>query len=68
MTDYDLVILATFFGFLALAFLLLAPIYRFLKREEKASEQWTKEGLARRAREEPPSTNGRSHKKDKPAG
>ena len=53
--DYlTLVILATFFGFLALAALLLVPVYRFLKREEQASAQWTREQLARQA----PQANG----------
>ncbi|PSQ71204.1 MAG: hypothetical protein BRD38_02920 [Bacteroidetes bacterium QH_9_67_14] len=30
--------------------MLLAPIWRFLDREEKVSERWTKEALARRRR------------------
>ena len=44
-TNYTWVIIATFIGFCALAALLLVPVYRFLKREEKASEQWTRESL-----------------------
>jgi hypothetical protein len=48
-----LVIAITFVGFVALAFLLLFPIYRFLTREEKVAEEWTPEALARRQREEP---------------
>lgn len=46
---YTVVILAALIGFLLLAALLLVPVYRFLKREEAASEQWTREALRRRA-------------------
>ena len=45
-------------GFFLLAAILLVPVFRFLKREQKASEQWTAEALARRIRETPPSANG----------
>lgn len=48
MSGYDAVIIATLAGFLLLAYLLLAPVYRFLKREERASRDWTAESLARR--------------------
>lgn len=41
--DYTWLIIGTTIGFFALAAVLLVPIYRFLKREEKAAEQWTKE-------------------------
>jgi hypothetical protein len=34
-----------------LAALLLVPVYRFLRREETLSRQWTPEALARRMRE-----------------
>ena len=44
------VIAATFFGFITLAFLLLYPVYRFIRREEKQSEDWTRDALARRQR------------------
>ena len=43
-----LVIAGTFVGFIALAFFLLYPIYRFLTREERADEHWTPEALAKR--------------------
>ncbi len=43
--NYWLIILATLVGFFTLAAILLVPVYRFLKKEEKASAQWTKEGL-----------------------
>ena len=43
--NYDLIILGTLIGFFTLAAILLVPVYRFLKREEKVSEQWTEEAL-----------------------
>lgn len=49
-TYYLLIVIATLVGFCGLAYLLLAPIWRFLDREEKVSDQWTKEALARRRR------------------
>jgi hypothetical protein len=60
-TQIYLVVAGTFVGFLALAFGLLFPIYRFLTREEKAEQAWTAEAIARRqAREGPagPSSPG----------
>jgi len=53
MGEYGTVILLTFFGFLALAAILLVPVYRFLKREEKLSRRWTPEALARRTHQQP---------------
>lgn len=43
--DYTMIIIATSIGFFSLAAILLVPIYLFLKREEKASEEWTKDAL-----------------------
>ena len=43
--DYTWVIIGTTVGFFALAAVLLVPIYKFLKREEKVAEQWTRERL-----------------------
>ncbi len=43
MGGYTGVILLTLVGFLALAALLLTPVYRFLKREEKVAEAWTED-------------------------
>ena len=43
--NYTIIIIATTIGFFALAAVLLVPIYRFLNREEKESEAWTKEKL-----------------------
>lgn len=43
MSGYNGVILLTLVGFLALAALLLTPVYRFLKREEKVAEAWTED-------------------------
>jgi hypothetical protein len=56
--DYTVIILLTLIGFFALAFLLLAPVYLFLKREQKLGEQWTREIRKRRMREQPASPNG----------
>lgn len=58
----EAIILATLVGFCTLAFLLLAPIYLFLNREEEASKKWTKQELARRLREREPSSNGHDQK------
>jgi hypothetical protein len=51
MTAYITAIVLSFFGFVLLAALLLVPVYRFLRREETLSRQWTPEALARRMRE-----------------
>ncbi len=40
MSEYNGVILLALVGFAALAALLLVPVYRFLKREEKVAEAW----------------------------
>ena len=56
-----LIIIMALVGFFLLAAILLVPVYLFLKREKKASEQWTPEAVARRLRETPPSANGASH-------
>ena len=47
-TQIYFVIVGTFVGFVALAFVLLFPVYRFLNREEKAEKAWTPEAIARR--------------------
>ena len=49
-----LVIAGTFLGFVALAFLLLFPVYRFLHREEAVSKDWTEDAIAKRQRRPPP--------------
>lgn len=38
-----LIIVMTFFGFVALAVALLLPVYRFMKREERRGEAWNDE-------------------------
>ena len=53
-----LIIAATFVGFLTLAFVLLYPIYRFLRREERASDDWTPGAIARRQRRGPDGGDG----------
>ena len=45
-----LVIAGAFFGFIALAFVLLFPVYRFMKRQERLADDWTPEAIARRQR------------------
>ena len=57
-TSFILLIVIALIGFFLLAAVLLVPVYLFLKRERRASEQWTPEALARRIRETPPSPNG----------
>ena len=54
----SVIILLALIGFLLLAAIILVPFYLFLRRERKASEQWTPEALARRYRETPPAPNG----------
>jgi len=45
MGDFWIVIWLTFFGFTALAALLLIPVWKFLNREEKAAEVMDKAHL-----------------------
>lgn len=45
--SYNLIIVLTFVGFMILAALLLVPVYRFLKREEEVSSNWTAQELQR---------------------
>ncbi len=47
MDYYTLVILGALLGFLALAALLLVPVYRFLQREDEAARRFTAEYLRR---------------------
>lgn len=47
MDRYYVVIALTFFGFLALAAILLVPVYLFLKKEEDVARNWTDETVAR---------------------
>ncbi|WP_412070001.1 hypothetical protein [Rubrivirga sp. IMCC43871] len=52
-----LIIAVTFFGFLALAFILLFPVWRFIRRQERVADDWTPDAIARRqtaARAAPP--------------
>ncbi|GIV57109.1 hypothetical protein GQ464_002535 [Rhodocaloribacter litoris] len=68
MSDYLVVIVLTFVGFVVLAAVLLVPVYLFLKREERASRSWTPEALARRYQEQAPPTNGTSRDMSKEDG
>ena len=63
MTDYTLIIVLTLVGFLALAAILLVPVYRFLRREEEASRKWSSREIARRQHLNPPASNGRKQNK-----
>ena len=46
-----LIIAGTFFGFIGLAFVLLYPVYRFLRRQEHEADEWTPDAIVRRTRE-----------------
>lgn len=47
MDQYYVVIALTFVGFVALAAILLVPVYLFLKREEEVASRWTDESISR---------------------
>ena len=49
-TQIYLITAATFVGFVGVAFLLLYPVYRFLRREERVADDWTPDAVARRQR------------------
>lgn len=66
MSDYYVAIAVAFFGFVALAALLLVPVYRFLRREEDHSRKWTPEELARRHRQGPPGDGAATPPPDPP--
>lgn len=44
------IIALTLAGFFGLAFVLLYPVYRFLRREERDADDWTPDAIARRQR------------------
>ena len=48
--NWTLVIIGTAAGFFLLAFVLLFPVYRFMRREEDLSNDWTRDAIARRQR------------------
>ncbi len=43
LDQVHVVIVATFFGFVALAVALLLPVYLFMRREERRGEAWNSE-------------------------
>lgn len=47
MERYYVVIALTFIGFVALAAILLVPVYLFLKKEEEVASHWTDETVAK---------------------
>ncbi|MEM1056427.1 MAG: hypothetical protein AAGI52_12970 [Bacteroidota bacterium] len=49
--NWTFVIVTTTVGFFLLAFILLYPVYRFMRREEDIAEDWTDEAIARRQRQ-----------------
>lgn len=61
MEEYIVIILLTFFGFALLAFMLLAPVYVFLRRERKLGDQYTEEILGSTLRGPAASSNGSPH-------
>ncbi|ACY47312.1 hypothetical protein [Rhodothermus marinus] len=63
MDYYTLVILGALIGFLALAALLLVPVYRFLQREDEAARRFTAEYLRRQQAARP---NGADHDEETP--
>ncbi len=67
-SQYYLAIAVAFFGFLGLAFLLLYPVLKFMKREEEVAKQWTVEALAKRQKREKPSGDGASGEPEPPTG
>lgn len=64
--NYTVIIVLTAVGFGVLAYILLMPVYRFLKREEQVSKQWTHERFAQRRQQETPSSNGASRRGSDP--
>jgi hypothetical protein len=58
MSEYAIPIAVAFFGFFALAAILLVPVYRFLNREEERSRDWTDASIAERRRREGPPGDG----------
>ena len=44
------ILAATFFGFTALAFIVLAPFWKLLNRAEQEEQRWTPEAIARATR------------------
>lgn len=64
MSSYNFLILATLVGFFILAYMLLAPVYRFLEREQQASKEWTPERIAERLEERRASSDGAEEAKN----
>jgi hypothetical protein len=66
MAEYALPIALAFFGFVALAAILLVPIHRFIKREEEHSKEWTEERIAERRRRAGPPGDGAAGRPPQP--
>lgn len=64
MDELDFIVVLSFFGFLIAAYVLLAPVYFFLKREEQASRYWTEDELARRLRDAAGPAHADAHAED----
>lgn len=65
MDSIYIVVVLTFVGFCTLAYLLLAPVYRFMGREEERSKKWTPDEVANRIREMKAAQNGGASKSPK---
>lgn len=46
-----LVIAGTFFGFIGLAWILLFPVWRFMRNQERIADDWTDDAVRRRVAE-----------------
>ena len=66
--DFTLIIVLTTVGFFSLAFVLLYPIYRFMRREERAAEGWTQRAIAERQRREAHGGDGAPAEPPPPGG
>ena len=51
MDKYVVAIILATIGFFTLAALLLVPVWRFLSRQERISEEWTEDALKKRERD-----------------
>lgn len=61
MDNIELILLGVFVGFAVYAVVLLAPIYRFLRREEETARDLTREDLERQLNQmQQPSTTKKS--------
>lgn len=68
MDNIEMILLGVFVGFAVYAVLLLAPIYRFLRREEETARELTREDLERQlAQMKQPSTEKKTVSESPPS-